>query len=1189
MQLVSTLFECETDIDAVNEQFECMVEKMINEDRRARKFKNTWKPMVVIVQPSQDMSDIGAFRICGGLPASFLLSGFTTYESWVGRRIYDLACPISSSDSYKALDDIVHQLWPNSGVTAWAHGEKKRAGLAITLPLKVDGKICLVSFVVDIFGMAGKSIPDEFDRAIKILNAFKNKVLMSDHLQKFAKAHLREYITVIYPRKFLWKYNVFTVKNTFLEIKALDDGDIDGVMGLSHWSPETRDLYKRSRLKIIRAVYPSSLSSRGVMIDVDRMHGIGSSNTKSNGPIEWFEDHSPGRPPKDEVGFVYAIEKKFSSIESSRQIEQMRSKHKKKNRTHLSMGSSSLAGMSIDDSDASTCEFTDEASVNISARSICSGKECDNTAVAVGVQSVRGEENENDDNGTCVNNPGAIGATNKSVHAKDDVVRESSHPGGNGAVPDFNHVPSSHGENEENVPIISGAAATATSADHESALEHAWALTQKLKFTQQWRTNTREVSGSMRGARSSWNNIGSSDSAEEASRLDKPLLSLEEEQQRHHQHMRQEREKLTAANRHLRKEKSAEEYWRQMGYYNFHHEGAYTPPLTPDIYYPRDAYSLFEGSVGGYGDSENRYRDPGETNPLSRLAPREDNLHRGENAHGRYGKENNPEVRPILSIPHHVSQGRSGSANIATTTTTPPAIGPHGELLPRKVRSSPTTMTLEHYSRDPTRKARRESQREMDWGTAHVGGTMMGMSTAAPVVPVSSPLFPPHVNHAKHAEIFSSHGYAESSPEIATEDWRRQRQEALFAGTRFHQGAHVVRRGSSFTEDRSGDARCAHVDPLESQAARGHWASTYSGACLCGGRLQEHNPPGGHHSTYGFPRSTIEHGHVYAHVSRTHAAAHGSHGHDDIIKHDDDFDEEGDGNPFLTSWERFLYETKDAPPTSQSPGLGSSSHYFRRGGPYDNNGNDGQENGSDRAKSWSPLTLTLKGKGLDSTVREHQRSRESSHPREGGGMDMTNSRSNTSSELVRRGGDKGLSRGGPSTRLSMKATKSLGGKNTGSKKSGKSGDTSSCAPGVGKRGKSASQHTTPPPSPPLNTDEATTTTTTTQVGDPIGEGSSTKKKNIVYRPGDRIRLHSFETSLHLNGLTATVNRISSQRRSCGNCRVRVQIAYDDAEIAYKEGYPSMIPSRYLAHIERNGKGERGKGKGRSAGEEAGDR
>lgn len=85
-------------------------------------------------------------------------------------------------------------------------------------------------------------------------------------------------------------------------------------------------------------------------------------------------------------------------------------------------------------------------------------------------------------------------------------------------------------------------------------------------------------------------------------------------------------------------------------------------------------------------------------------------------------------------------------------------------------------------------------------------------------------------------------------------------------------------------------------------------------------------------------------------------------------------------------------------------------------------------------------------------------------------------------------------------------------------------------------------------------------------------GSLTKKnkkvvENYFFKPGDRVEIHSYEVTPWLNGLKATVNKTFMQRRKHVATRARIQIWYDDSELAYKNGYPTVIAHSHLRPID----------------------
>lgn len=53
-----------------------------------------------------------------------------------------------------------------------------------------------------------------------MLDRFKSEVYQSQDAMAYARANLREYMLVDYPRKFMWQDSQFTVKNTFLTIQS---------------------------------------------------------------------------------------------------------------------------------------------------------------------------------------------------------------------------------------------------------------------------------------------------------------------------------------------------------------------------------------------------------------------------------------------------------------------------------------------------------------------------------------------------------------------------------------------------------------------------------------------------------------------------------------------------------------------------------------------------------------------------------------------------------------------------------------------------------------------------------------------------------------------------------------------------------------------------------------------------------
>jgi len=214
-----------------------------HEDKVGRRMK----PVLSMMLPDpDDMLSIGRYRMCGGLADAYKSVGFDTRDAWIGIRVCDLNKCVANGIVEK-IDIIIREEWPHLGVLWWQlKTDETKYGVAISWPLEVDGKMCIMACSIRLFERPKKDVYSELSCAVRFLNAVDT--FLPPHLQlQFAKKNLREYLTVDYPRKFLWNSSLFSVKNTFLVIKDPDEDELtqnesQGPAAWSSWNMETQEL-----------------------------------------------------------------------------------------------------------------------------------------------------------------------------------------------------------------------------------------------------------------------------------------------------------------------------------------------------------------------------------------------------------------------------------------------------------------------------------------------------------------------------------------------------------------------------------------------------------------------------------------------------------------------------------------------------------------------------------------------------------------------------------------------------------------------------------------------------------------------------------------------------------------------------------------------------------------------------------
>jgi len=280
---VSSLFDRQksisedTDIGSICSKFENTVDEFIakypfihgthgDKDKRRR-----IKPIINIISNcgAVDAFDIGAYRFVGGLTISHKIFGFDDRIDWVGHRLCDLLTNISDSNHFKAVCDTLPEVSSRQGISTWnSIKDESKVRIGTALPFDVDGKMCMVTCVILLHERPELTPDSELTCAVRMMDAFRNEIFPSVSLFQFAKANLREYITVDYPRKFLWHSSMFRVKNTFLEFKThgIEEDEMH-VIGPSVWNNETRALCAR-----IKTAWTSSLPAP-IMLDIKRICG----------------------------------------------------------------------------------------------------------------------------------------------------------------------------------------------------------------------------------------------------------------------------------------------------------------------------------------------------------------------------------------------------------------------------------------------------------------------------------------------------------------------------------------------------------------------------------------------------------------------------------------------------------------------------------------------------------------------------------------------------------------------------------------------------------------------------------------------------------------------------------------------------------------------------------------------------
>jgi len=277
---VSSLFKRDmrsSDVLQINTEFELLVERFVSEQEylrpadekmRGKPHVAKMRPRCTIYIPSEDVFDVGVFQIVGGLTESYKNAGFQNRESYVGHRpceLFTLARPDEDERFEQAVSEIAGQ---RSGihVVKMLHNESSVI-FGMCFPRMVQGKMLFIGWSLELYDWRVENRPgSDINCAIRFLNAFKREIFPSDALLQFATANLREYITVDYPKKFLWHSSLFTVKNTFLDFVILPEDEGHGA-----YSPSDIESTEKIRLcEFMKSVLISSLP-QPVMLDIERI------------------------------------------------------------------------------------------------------------------------------------------------------------------------------------------------------------------------------------------------------------------------------------------------------------------------------------------------------------------------------------------------------------------------------------------------------------------------------------------------------------------------------------------------------------------------------------------------------------------------------------------------------------------------------------------------------------------------------------------------------------------------------------------------------------------------------------------------------------------------------------------------------------------------------------------------------
>jgi len=216
-----------------------------DENERGRTILEKMKIYFGVSLPTSE--SIECFRICGGNESSFEFTGLNRHQS-AGRYIGDTVRLNSTSEAASEMRTAIMDIDSTSKVMIAEHLLVPGTMLmGYAVPLNVDGKICVVSCTIrmedSVMAANGVGNATEWNRtelecALKVVDAFKHKVSMTEETMRFTQAHVREYLLVDYPRKFMWHDSLLlAVKNTFLHVKssyytresALEDGDAECV------------------------------------------------------------------------------------------------------------------------------------------------------------------------------------------------------------------------------------------------------------------------------------------------------------------------------------------------------------------------------------------------------------------------------------------------------------------------------------------------------------------------------------------------------------------------------------------------------------------------------------------------------------------------------------------------------------------------------------------------------------------------------------------------------------------------------------------------------------------------------------------------------------------------------------------------------------------------------------------------
>merc|ERR1719289_544891 len=230
------------------------------------------KPHITILRGTKyDFTDLQDAFVVGGLSEGYKAHGVKNRAEWVNQTVANLAIISSPPAMLTKMQHDVLGTQTCRVISFQSRIGSAECGVGAVFPVVLDGKPCYAAIGIEIFStkstttkLSTDSIA-ELECARQMIDGFSEIITTSRFIQ-FGVRNLREFLSVDYPRKYLWHSQVFKLKNTFLEFQENHEA--------SDWDED------RARSEVVRRSSSSSSSSSREFECSQRGHGkITASNT----------------------------------------------------------------------------------------------------------------------------------------------------------------------------------------------------------------------------------------------------------------------------------------------------------------------------------------------------------------------------------------------------------------------------------------------------------------------------------------------------------------------------------------------------------------------------------------------------------------------------------------------------------------------------------------------------------------------------------------------------------------------------------------------------------------------------------------------------------------------------------------------------------------------------------------------